>query len=179
MIRQVFLTALSLALIVGGLTYLQTQTASVADGAKIVTAQPTIDKANSTKKNIRQEIPNRIISSDINLNIAVNAGKFDTSSSTWDVGTGSAYYASSTGTPLIYAHNTSDAFGNLKKINSSTEFELIYADTQQRYSYIATRFIDADDGKILTEESDNMIMLMTCSGLFNEQRRIVYLRHIG
>ena len=173
-----FFTATSIVLVLSGSTYLLNGTHSVAADAVVVSQQPHgLAAAAKPQPQTAFGQPLRIAAKSIGLNVEVVAGFHDLSNNDWMLDADIAFYVGNTGTPFVYGHNIENIFAKLIDADVTTDFEVIYENSTESYSYVATRFVEPSDISVLNEKNDGMIMLMTCSGAFNEVRRIVYLRH--
>lgn len=121
------------------------------------------------------------------INIAVDVGSYRPKSASWTVGSGAAFYADTTvpannsnGTTLIYGHDTADVFGALPYISKQaiarvrTDSGLTFS-----YKYQSSRQVMPDDTSMLTDQGPPVLILQTCSGMFDSYRTLVTFRLFG
>lgn len=175
-----FLVAVSL--IVGGLSYLVMSNNFTVNSARIITNSPSATAHDFTPvgRVSPSQPPERIVSAELDIDVQIIAGGKDTTTNEWMLDTNNAFLAAETPTPILYGHNVSDIFAGLSMAGAGSEFDLQYDTYAHKYIYLATRFVDPDDVSILSERNNpNVVMLLTCSGVFNELRRIVYIQKIS
>lgn len=127
--------------------------------------------------------PTRLKINRLGLDLSVVPGNYDAATRTWNVSDTEAFYATPSqqpgtvpGTTLIYGHNRVDAFAPLAAVGPNEIVELTLEDgTRLSYTYSHDARITPDSTSILTERSlYPQLVLMTCDGLFNEVRRVMY-----
>ena len=175
----------AVALIGSGVSYfVLSNKFTVSDTAVVVYQKPSSDESNSVSITSRQlsksENPTRIFSEQLNMNVDIALGGKNITTNEWILDSKNAFSTNESATPLIYGHNSDDVFAKLSQAGMGTEFTVQYDGASEKYTYLATRFIDVNDASILSEKSEsNIMMLLTCSGPFNELRRIVYVERVA
>jgi len=143
--------------------------------ASTVIAAPAPQSTSVAVEPFKAPVRMQIVTADLNL--TVKKGTFDARTYQWTINDSDAFFAEGTATPLIYGHNRPGIFAPLSHIQKGSVLELTYADgSTGSYVYYATRFVSPDDASVLKETNPQTVMLLTCSGLFNDSRRIVYFR---
>lgn len=168
------------ALILIGISYVllnrQVAAISVAPINHITLPEPTkATQANTPDR----AFPIRIAISDLGVNLDIKPGAYDKTTGQWNMDDRSAYIATEPATPIIYAHNRPSLFYPLRNVNENTVMSLHHSDgTVVNYTYVKTRFVTPDDGRVLAEINPRTVILLTCSGLFDETRRLVYFQEL-
>ncbi len=130
-----------------------------------------------------QGIPTRLKIERLGMNLAVLQGNYDPETLAWTLSDTDAFYATPSqqpgtkpGTTLIYGHNRVDAFAPLAAVGQGEVVELTLEDgTRLSYTYSHDARITPEATSILTERSlYPQLVLMTCDGMFNEVRRVMY-----
>lgn len=175
---RLFMRTIPFALILIGIFYLLLTRQVAADSmtpinyAKI--AKPTQTRRITAPT---QTLPVRITITDLTIDLNIKQGAYDKTTHGWNIDSQNAYLAIEPATPIIYAHNRPSLFYALRNVKNHTIMTLHHSDgTAVHYSYVKTRFVTPDDGSVLTEANSQTVILLTCSGLFDESRRIVYFR---
>jgi LPXTG-site transpeptidase (sortase) family protein len=162
-------------LILAGLIYIVSSRPVFADRVTAVD-ESSISKNNSSIPAVIAG-PVRVVVPDLDIDLAVEVGVYDKSSGQWNIDSQNAYFAVGAATPLIYAHNRAGLFSSLRNINEGTKLMLRNDDgSSAQYIYSKTRIVSKDDGSVLTEKNLRTVILLTCSGLFDETRRLVYFK---
>lgn len=162
----------STALIIAGISYLSFTNETHAGEAPFIVPAPTTNSPTYTQK---EKAPVRLVISAVHIDLEVKAGNFHQATGKWDIDSESAFFATHTATPLIYGHNITAIFEPLSKVAKGDKLTLEYADgTKKDFSYSGTLFVKPDDASVLTEHDLNTVILLTCSGLFSDSRRLVY-----
>lgn len=172
----------SIALIVGGFTYLVTANNYTPSNARVITDTPSVGSASDVSADdvALSKSPVRIVSEKLDIDVQIMAGGKNTTTNEWMLDANNAFLAVETSTLLLYGHNVANIFANLYRAGAGTEFDLQYDTFTEKYTYLATRFVDPNDASVLRESNDpDVVMLLTCSGAFNESRRIVYIQKIS
>lgn len=163
--------AIPLALVAAGAAYLVLAQEAHASASIIV---PPPQQA-SVVSNEPIKTPSRMSIPTFSINLHVSSGVFDTKSNQWSINESDAFFAKGTATPLLYGHNRDSVFAPLADAKKGTVLELTYPDgSTAKYTYYGTRFVSPDDASVLSEKHSDMLILLTCSGLFSDSRRIVY-----
>ncbi len=152
---------------------------NVSADAIVTTQKPYQSSDSNQESSVIHELPTRLSSADLDIDLEISEGSYDQATSAWTLDDSRAYSAAGTETPLIYGHNTNAVFAHLSKADVDTRFEIHYSASSEVYKYVATRFVGANDASILHEVNNpDIIALLTCSGIFNESRRIVYIQRM-
>ena len=183
LLNSTFAWIAPVALIAAGAYFLFVNSDTGKAKGAIIQSSPQIqaDADSRTTLQIKQQ-PSQIEIPDVGINLNVVEGDFDTNTSLWTLDHSHAFFAKNTTTPIIYSHNQKNLFLNLKGVGDNSKLYVTYPNGAQIIlSYYATRFIDPNDGSILTEDHKDTIMLLTCSGIASEMRRVVYfeVQHNG
>jgi LPXTG-site transpeptidase (sortase) family protein len=166
----------------------QRHNAEVNAREEIAIAQNYSLSSSNTDKNV-EGIPKRIIIPSINLILPVELGVYDVNTSAWNVSESTANYAFNTaknnthkGGTLIYGHWTPQVFGptnNLKPghkviviTDKGNEFTYIYKNDQTLNPTDTDLFANLKIG-------EPKLALMTCKGLWAQERRVMYFDLAG
>lgn len=165
------------ALIIAGGLYLFAQNNHAAATPIIVPAPTQIQ--NGAVQNGSKKAPVQINIPNIGIKLNVLAGSFNQTTGRWTISDNEAFLAQGSATTLIYGHNKPAVFGSLRKVSENDELHVKYQDgTESRFIYSSTKFVEPEDVSVLSEQNTKTIMLLTCDGLFNNKRRIVYFKEI-
>lgn len=145
--------------------------------SEIVTVEPEIIEPKAlTGKPIRLKIPA------VGIDLPVTDGEYDSASDTWTLSTTSVHIATMTapinnqsGHTLIYGHNNRNLLAPTRDIAQYDEL-IIYTDNDLvfRYSYFGDEIVDPTDTSLLEQNPNSpTLTLLTCEGLFYEQRRLM------
>ena len=179
--RSILLYIVAVAFIGGGSMYLSSVSNNVSVDAVLTVQKPQHPSvATSRESSVAQKQPIHLSSDDLDMDLEISEGSYDHATGSWTVGDTRVYNAVGTTTPLLYGHNTNVVFADLSKADVNTRFTLHYSTSSEVYRYVATRFVGANDASIVHETNNpDTILLLTCSGIFNESRRIVYIERIA
>ncbi|OGC38617.1 hypothetical protein A2V54_01925 [candidate division WWE3 bacterium RBG_19FT_COMBO_53_11] len=131
-------------------------------------------------KEYTQGTPERIIVPSAGINLQVVDGNYDKANVSWDLSKDKAQFATVTSLPntkagntVIYGHNTPEVFMKLEKLNVG---DVAYLYTKEGYVFEyelkSTEKVRPTDTQILQSGDDIRLSLLTCSGLFNEKRKL-------
>jgi LPXTG-site transpeptidase (sortase) family protein len=131
-------------------------------------------------------IPSFLEISSIKLEIAVETGKYDQESDTWNITDNSAYYAqesmplaSKVGNSVIYAHNKQHLFGNLKNLKPGDTAQITDSNgVIHEYVYQKNIEISPSNTDVFYSQDTYNLILLTCSGLFDQYRTLYYFLQI-
>lgn len=138
--------------------------------------QPSV----GSQENLVSGRPVRVVVPSVSIDLPVVDGAYDTASGTWSIGNYQAYYATptppvndSSGTTLIYGHNNRTAFRTLSDVQLGAEL-VVYtgAGTIFRYSLTDAHEVQPSDTNILSYDGPPTVILQTCSGNWNEFRKL-------
>lgn len=144
-----------------------------------VSAAPVVSPPKPVKKIISGK-PTRVIVPSVQIDLPVTDGIYDTAKHTWTIGNHQAYYATPTppandgsGTTLVYGHNNRTAFRNLRDLQPGAALA-VYTDggTVFRYTFMHAHEVQPTDTNILSYEGSPTMILQTCSGDWNEIRKL-------
>lgn len=166
--------------VVYGLQQQPTSTASIDNNqylSEIVAIEPEIIEPEALTGNpVRLEIPA------VDIDLPVIDGEYDPESDTWTLSTTSVHIATMTapinnqsGHTLIYGHNNRNLLAPTRDIVQYDEL-IIYTDNDLvfRYAYTGDELVDPTNTSLFDQDpSAPQITLLTCEGLFYEQRRLM------
>lgn len=124
----------------------------------------------------------------IGVDVPVVAGNYNLSNQTWDLSGNKAHLAgmldpinNTGGFSFIYGHNNKNVLGKTKQLIKNDI--LVLFTTSGRKVYYAYDYdieVKPDQSSILTEgRKPNYVAIMTCNGLYDQNRRIMYFRYVG
>lgn len=133
-------------------------------------------------------IPAEIYVPSINLQLPIEVGDFDYAKQTWPINDTSAFYASIT-SPLntsgnqtvLYAHNKNNLFGKVKGLETGDSI-VITDNFKQKFTYTLSsrKIVKPTDTAVFYEKpTDPVLTLITCDGLFDENRELIYFSLTG
>lgn len=135
-------------------------------------------------------MPTRIHLPTIKVDLQVVAGIYNESHREWSVSDSAANYATNTyvpnnisGTTLIYGHDTDAVFNKIRNLKHGDEV-YVYTDTGRVFSYVydvtKTKRLRPNDTTMFNElGSSPRIQLMTCDGLWSQERLLLSLSFKG
>jgi LPXTG-site transpeptidase (sortase) family protein len=176
-IKNWLIWIIPVALIAAGVLYLFAQNNHAA-AVPVVMPAP-VQVQSGTVYNNPEKIPAEIHIPNVDIKLNVRAGNFDQNTGKWTINNSDAYFAQGAATALIYGHNKTAVFGSLRKVSGNDRLFVKYHDgTESHFIYSGTKFVEPEDVGVLSEQNTQTIMLLTCDGLFNDKRRIVYFKEI-
>lgn len=124
--------------------------------------------------------PVRIVVPRLGLDLQVDEGLYNSDDQTWTLSGLNAHFAAIsqpandyTGSTFIYGHNNKNVFGPLTALKPG---DLVHVHTKNHlvftYIYESARDTKPDDVSSLSYEGRPILTLQTCSGSFNEWRRM-------
>lgn len=166
-------------LILAGIVYIYKNNSALASNTYNIVTPSRTDGSATPGDQVANNTPVKIVIEKLNVQLAVNKGDYEATSATWDLDDSNAFYASGTSASLIYGHNTQAVFGQIHKLVQEDIVQLTYSDgTIKYFQMVNTRLVKPDDSSVLFESNPRELMLLTCSGIFNENRRLVYLQEM-
>lgn len=126
---------------------------------------------------------NRLSIARLGVDLAIRDGYYDPATKEWTLSDTEAFFATVSDRPtngpsntFIYGHNRPLAFAPLIDLGVDDIVELSDANgTVFRYAYVRDARVAPTVTNVLYEDSDTpQLVLMTCDGLFNEVRRVMY-----
>lgn len=140
----------------------------------------TPTQTSPTSQQTQSGWPTRLVIDELELDLQVAPGKFDTKSGTWTISDTKAYYATPTplpndqaGTTLIYGHNDWRVFNILHLLDPGDTLK-VYTKEGLVFHYVfksAKNYKPSDVTAIRNDGPPRMI-LQTCTGNWNEWRRL-------
>jgi len=157
------------------------QAASQRAAAQLAVAhKPTVPLISGT--------PVRIIIGDVGVDVPIVNGSYDAQNTVWSVSGSAANYATNTAllnnkhdATLIYGHWTQSIFGPTKNLVPG-QIAYIYTDNGHlfQYRYIAKQIYAPSDTTVFqTLKGKPGLALMTCQGLWAQERRIMYFELVS
>lgn len=134
-----------------------------------------------TEKVFLRSKPVKIIVPSLSLEVNIEDGNYDQINKSWNVSNNNAQFISisdtpnpNTGNTVIYAHNTKNLFGQTTKLDTGDKVYLLteYSNLLE-YEYVGFKLVNPSDVSVLENSSKPKLTLITCSGIFNEKRRIM------
>lgn len=126
--------------------------------------------------------PVRVTVPRLAIDLPIDDGIYDEANQTWTLSGYRAQFALASvvandyqGNTFIYGHNNPDVFGKLKQLAPGDTMEL-YTDNGLVFSYTYTAYDDLqpDDGSIFSYQGPPVATIQTCSGAWNELRRMYH-----
>ena len=165
--------------------YKSTIMCPVAGASAVTPSASTVTEPTATSTSIQTEdtftgFPTYISIPNVNIGLGVVPGTYDKAKNDWTIGTDKAYFATVTSEPnktagntFIYGHNRSNVFGNLSNIQIGDK-AIIQTDSGHSFTYEFSSKRDANpnDISILHYDGQPILTLQTCSGLWDQYRRL-------
>lgn len=133
-----------------------------------------------TENQIEQEKPNFSIVSIPEQNIELSVKETKIKNGVWQISDGgaslldSATFPKTEGKYIIYAHNTLDKFGKIVNLKAGSRIYLVSKSGQiLKYEVTATEIVNPNQVEVLTEKSNNTLILYTCTGFLDSKRFVV------
>ncbi len=147
--------------------------------AYYVTQAPTLAFSNysvqSVVSNQIQQAPKRITISDLGIDLPVYQATIE--NNVWPTTTKGASYLTTSpipgnrGNSVIYAHNWTSLFGNLRNAKVGEKVVVTYPDNTKKTFVIAyLSIVPSNQSSILARSNDKRITLYTCTGFLDSQR---------
>lgn len=124
----------------------------------------------------------------IGVDVPVIAGGYNLTSQTWDLSGDKAHLATMTdpinntgGFSFIYGHNNKNVLGKTKQLLKN-DVLVIFTTSGRKvyYAYDYDTEVKPDQTTILTEgRKPNYVAIMTCTGIYDQNRRVMYFRYVG
>jgi sortase (surface protein transpeptidase) len=155
--------------------------------SSFVAATPAIPTQPQTEKPAIAGKPVRITVESLGIDLPVDDGFYNPADNTWSLSGYHAQFAHPTppandkiGNTLIYGHNNKYVFGPLKKIQDGDNAK-VYTDNGHVFTY---KFQDAinlnpNDTSIFNYDGPPILTIQTCSGNWNEWRRLFRFTFVG
>lgn len=170
------------AVLLGVLAYL---------GLRHAPLEPLVVDSAATSPLVHREhtAPVRIVLPDVGIDVPIRPGTYDSATATWTLSTTSAYFATVTmppnmtaGTTLIYAHNSKNLFGPTADIQPGNQAVVITeSGARFTYTYTGEDVVAPRTTDVFTEPADGVheLILLTCSGSWNQKRRLLHFEFTG
>ncbi len=131
--------------------------------------------------------PNRVVVSNVAIDIPVTPGLYESESQTWTIGYGTAYHADrsvpsndSNGNTLIYGHADWAVFGKVVDLKEgSTATVYTNEGTVFTYTFESNVQVEPNDTSVLNSSGPPKLVLQTCSGPFDIYRTLVTFKLTG
>ncbi|KXK09188.1 MAG: Sortase family protein [Microgenomates bacterium OLB22] len=149
-----------------------------------------IKSAESTLFSLQQrqsiDAPVQIMVPQIGVQKPVKPGTYDLSKDSWLITQDAAHFASLSvapntkkGTTVIYAHNTTDLFGKIHKLNTGDIVVLTTQDGRRfTYGYLSQEKVSPTHVTVFRNDGRPQLTLITCTGPHNNARLLVHLKLI-
>lgn len=132
--------------------------------------------------NILLGIPVHIEIPSVGIKLDIREGEYNYQKQTWTLTNGFAYWAnlsnpifSSNSNTVIYAHNQKNEFSKTKDLEIGDEIN-ITTDKKQvlTFEYTKDYIVDPTNESVIFQKVErSQVILITCNGLFSENRRIM------
>lgn len=155
--------------------------ASALQAEKIAQHNLTIKRQASNSKIAGQ--PVRVLLPRLGINLSVEEGTYNFTSSAWRVSNTDANYATNTAQPnnkqdktLIYGHWTSNIFGPTKDLRQGDKVYIYTANGHTlEYVYEYKQVVKPTDTHVFNNFKGRPgLVLMTCQGLWAQERRLMF-----
>ncbi len=143
------------------------------------------EKVEIEEDNVNLGVPVSIRIESVGIDLEVKEGIYDYEERVWTITNGYAYWANlsdsifqKNSNTVIYAHNQKNEFGKLKNINIGDKI-VVTTDSGNTlvFEYFSDNIVDPNNSSVIFEEVDvSRLVLITCNGVFSEDRRILYAR---
>ena len=150
----------------------QTQRSSVN-----FSSEPVELKGFSDTDSSPDEIPNRIIIPNVNIDLEVQ--KSDIVNGFWEVPEISAGWGEGSGVPgkignqVIFAHAREGLFLPIRDVSIQDEIYVLTKDHWYAYKVVEIKEVTPDETQVIEPTDDQTLTLYTCSGFRDEKRLIV------
>lgn len=135
-------------------------------------------KACSEDSTSKSYVPTHITISSVNIDLPVVPVTLV--QGTWEVHDGVANYAVETsivsnkkGNVGIFAHDRDNAFTRIKNLHTGDRIEVLTAAGKATYTVTSSHVTEPTDVEVFDPTVNPTLTLVTCSGIFSEQRYIV------
>lgn len=134
----------------------------------------------SPYKKIMSGFPVRIVFPELDIDLLVERGYYNTADNSWTLSGTRAHFAIITtlsnnhdGNTFIYGHNNKFVFGPLKKIQPGAK-ALVYTDNNYLFTYslLSSVGVEPDDTSLFSYSGPPILTVQTCSGNWNEVRQL-------
>ena len=131
--------------------------------------------------------PVRVVVPRLNIDLQIDEGQYDEANQTWTLSGYHAQFAMASvvandfqGNTFIYGHNSPNVFGKLRQMAAGDTMQL-YTDNGYvfTYSYTAYDDLQPNDGSVFKYDGPPQATIQTCSGAWNEFRRMYHFNFTG
>jgi LPXTG-site transpeptidase (sortase) family protein len=130
--------------------------------------------------------PTKILVPSLSLEINIEEGNYNSIDKSWNVSDQNAQFISVSDNPgpengntVIYAHNTKNLFGDTHKLKDSDNVYLYNENSNLiEYEYTGFKLVDPSNVSVINSSDSSKLTLITCSGLFNQKRRIMDFKFV-
>lgn len=164
----------ALILLLGGLAYLH--------GPRVYYSSLNAEEMPTVNKKVSPDLrhPIKLKIERLRIEVPIKSGRYDPATRTWTLNYTDAFYARNSETPLIYGHRTGNVFQKLEYLKNN---DALIITTKQGnkfvFQYKNSRNLSPHSSEILSETIPNNVILMTCSGLWNEERKAHFFEYLG
>lgn len=139
-----------------------------------------------TEKVVFKSVPARITLPDIGIDLPITPGIYDPYTKTWTLdeqhvfantltSDGTISNDTSQAPLLLYGHNLDTVLGKTKNIQPGQILSITTADNERLdYVYIRDMTFEPNDTSILDYVGPEDVMVMTCTGAWDEKRRVMF-----
>lgn len=128
--------------------------------------------------------PKEIIMPSINTALQINAGNYTPEKDSWNISDHAAFFAqesaplmSEKGNTIIYAHNKDILFGNINKLGPGDVITIKDDNNiSHNFEYLSKIEVSPRDPSVFYELEDYKLVLLTCSGLLDQNRLLVFFK---
>ncbi len=136
----------------------------------------------ATQVKTSKEAPKFIIIKSIQVNLPVKQTRINRG--VWEIFNDGASHLSSSGNPdekrpiIVYAHNKSNQFGNLKSLKKGDT--VVLSSGKNHYLYVVDRSLVTDPTNLnaLRKAKGETLVLYTCTGFADSKRLLVYANRL-
>lgn len=123
----------------------------------------------------------------IHLHKRVIAGEYDFTQNNWSISKEYAHFAvlseypnAHEGTTVIYAHNSSDLFGDIDELGTN---DMVFLKTKMgktfAYTYSHSEDVNPMDVSVFVSQGSPKLTLITCTGKNNSMRKLIHLDFVS
>jgi LPXTG-site transpeptidase (sortase) family protein len=131
------------------------------------------------KENTNQGSPTRMLIPSLGIDYSIQPGH-QINYTSWVISSTNPHYAlvsakanSKQGNTIIYGHNTKQVFANLTNLTAKQKVVLTTDNNQKfTYEYLKSEIIHPTDTTIFDNQGAPQLLLLTCNGFFNENRKV-------
>lgn len=177
------LTYLAIVALIGGLSYLilpKFSYPSLYSGEK--TNSQTLSAINhkqNDKDSFKLSDPSAINLPRLNLHLPIAQGDYDFTTKQWTLDYTHAFYTAFFKNPLIYGHNSSGIFGKLNAVQKGDILTIENGDNKTlSFKYSRDIVVKPEDSQLISKDLKNTLMVMTCTGIWDENRRVLLFNYL-